>query len=82
MIESCESGCFSYYLNVDGVGFPCSFCEGEVRDNLDLRGVNLLEIKDFNKEVWNNENIVKFRNQLINNKTDGCRICPVFKLEG
>ncbi|NQU83288.1 MAG: hypothetical protein HQ536_01110, partial [Parcubacteria group bacterium] len=29
MVEPCESTCFSFYLNVEGKGYPCSFAEGE-----------------------------------------------------
>jgi len=38
----------------------------------------MLEVDDFMKEVWNCEEVVKFRNNLINNidKETDFRICP------
>jgi len=73
MTEPCESCCFSYYINVDGIGFPCSFTEG-VRS---YSGVNILEANNFIKEVWNHEETLKFRNLLLNNH----RSCPIYNLQ-
>lgn len=62
MIEPCESGCFSFYINVDGEGFPCSFTDGyETWET----GINIINCNDFVKDVWNNQRMIEFRNKLI-----------------
>jgi MoaA/NifB/PqqE/SkfB family radical SAM enzyme len=68
-VEPCESGLFSFYINVEGKGFPCSFTEeGE--------GIDLLTIDDFLSEVWFNPEIVAWRNNLL-----ACgRACPVYNV--
>ena len=60
-IEPCESTLFSYYINVDGVGYPCSFCDGEEG----YEGINVLECNDFVKDVWRHKETQKFRNGCI-----------------
>jgi len=76
-VDSCESTCFSYYINVDGIGYPCSFCEGEEG----FAGINLLTMEDFSKEVWYAEETKMFRDRLMGNKDcNGCRQCPTFNL--
>lgn len=76
MVESCESTLFSYYINVDGIGFPCSFAEGE-----GFKGIDLKSIKNF-KEVWYHPETFNFRLKLINGKDcNNCRQCPIFNLE-
>jgi len=78
MAESCESTCFSYYINTLGIGFPCSFSE----NTPDYRGVDVVGCEDFIRDVWNAEETKKFRNRVIANKDcNGCRMCPVYKLE-
>jgi len=78
MVDSCESTSFSYYVNANGIGFPCSFCEGEKG----FKGINILKAKDFIRDVWNAKETVKFRNRLVSNKDcNGCRQCPTFDLE-
>lgn len=72
LIEPCEANCFSMYINVEGVAYPCSFTEDE-----NIKGVDVLKCKDFTKEVWNNSIIKDFRERLINNK----RECIVFNLK-
>lgn len=76
--ESCESTCFSCYVDVNGVTWPCSFCE-----DLDgISGINLLDIKDFMKEVWYGEPYVEFRKKLLSScSITGCRECPAFNLK-
>ena len=79
MSEPCESTLFSYYINVNGMGFPCSFSEG----TSEYAGVNILEIEDgkFLHDVWNNEETCKFRRTVMANKDcNGCRMCPVYDL--
>lgn len=79
MTESCESTLFSYYINCDCVGFPCSFAEGEKG----FKGVNILKDIDFVKDVWYNEETVKFRNRNLESvDCRNCRRCTVFNLGG
>lgn len=68
LVEPCESGLFSIYVNVEGKVFPCSFCEGEGewKEGMDT------------KDVWFNSRFVGWRNYLVNNTEDGCRLCPMF----
>lgn len=79
-VDACESTLFSYYINVDGKGYPCSFSEDPDMFN----GINILDIKDFQKEVWNGKETVVFRDMLLNTKTTnelGCRECPIYDLK-
>ena len=62
MAEPCEASCMSFFVNVDGTGFPCSFAEG--MDGWE-KGVDILGCDDFVKDVWNNERMVSFRNNLL-----------------
>lgn len=77
MVESCESTLFSFYANVDGEFFPCSFTEGEYGWET---GVKI--DTDFIKDVWMNERVVEFRNKNLAT-TDlsvcgDCRSCVTF----
>jgi len=77
MSEPCESTLFSYYINVDGIGFPCSFSEEE-----EYKGVDVVGCEDFIRDVWNAEETKKFRTRVMGNKDcNGCRMCPVYDLE-
>jgi len=73
LAESCESTRFSCYVNVEGKLFPCSFCEGEDGH----QGIDVVNCNDFAKDVWNNEDVIKFRNKLICSKEGRC---PQFDL--
>lgn len=76
-VDSCESMRMSIYINVDGIVFPCSFCE----DVADWKtGIDMLQCKDFLTDVWNNEKTVKWRNGLINSMTDGCAKCLIYNI--
>lgn len=78
-VDACESTLFSYYINVNGLGFPCSFSE----DTEYFKGIDISKIKNFQKEVWSGEETVKFRNMLLNTKNKnelGCRECPIYTL--
>jgi hypothetical protein len=76
--DPCESTCFSGYINVEGKFFPCSFTE----DQPEYKGIDILKVKDFVKEVWYGEETIKFRNRLLANKDcNGCRNCPEFDLK-
>jgi radical SAM protein with 4Fe4S-binding SPASM domain len=76
-IEPCESTLFSYYINVEGIGYPCSFSE-----NIEgYKGIDLTKIKEFIKDVWFHNETTKFRNNVIKNKDcNGCRMCPIYDL--
>ena len=69
-IEPCESTLFSAYINVDGVVFPCSFCEGEIC------GQDVINCNDFLQDIWYGETFKLFRGRLIK----GCRSCPVYEV--
>jgi sulfatase maturation enzyme AslB (radical SAM superfamily) len=73
--ESCESGLFSSYVNVNGDYFPCSFCEGEGEWS---EGISVLGCDDFFKDVWYHRRVVDWRKKLIDSSCDGCRKCLVF----
>jgi hypothetical protein len=74
-VDSCESTLFSYYINVDGIGYPCSFSEtiGE--------GIDLKQATDFLTQVWNHPSTVRFRDVLkLTKNIKNCRTCPVYSL--
>ena len=76
--EPCESTLFSIYVNSYSEVAPCSFCELENKNgNNWIKGINLLEIQDFDKEVWNSDRIKEFRRNLLNNH----RKCPMYNLD-
>ena len=79
MIESCESGCFSIYINVDGEVIPCSFTEGTSGWE---KGISLLDDNvDFINDIWYGERISKFRKDLLlGQNKDGMRCCPIFEV--
>jgi radical SAM protein with 4Fe4S-binding SPASM domain len=70
MVESCESGLFSIYVDVEGKIHPCSFAENVEWE----KGIDLTKIKDFDKEVWNSKLMRKWRKKLLKNK----RNCPIY----
>jgi hypothetical protein len=71
--EPCESGLFSMYCNSAGQFFPCSFMEG--KDDW-VTGLDLVNIKNFYKEIWNNKKVVQWRKRLLANQ----RACPCYKI--
>jgi hypothetical protein len=73
MAEPCESSCFSSYINCKGEYFACSFAEGH---EMFPKGLDVLNTKDFVKEIWNGEETVKFRDVLLKN----CRNCPLYNV--
>lgn len=78
MVDSCESGLFSVYINSDGKLFPCSFMEGVDgwEDGIDISTCN-----DFMKDVWWGDRVSEWRKNLIDTKDcNGCRNCPKFKV--
>lgn len=81
MAEPCESTKFSMYINTDGQYFPCSFIEGEVVENGgDWReGLDVVNCKDFLKDVWHNEKTQQFRTTCVAcTKANGN--CPHYKV--
>lgn len=79
MIEPCESGCFSVYVNVRGEVFPCSFTEQSAA----YEGIPITDDTDFLDDIWFSETFNTFRNTLLDNKDcNGCRRCPAFNLYG
>lgn len=74
-VTGCESTKQSYYINVEGFGFPCSFTENEYGFE---NGIDLTKVDDFVKDVWYNEKTIGFRNSLGKNCFSKC---PVFKIE-
>jgi len=76
-VDSCESMRMSIYINCSCKVFPCSFCEGEGEWK---DGINLLESKDFLKDVWNSDKVIKWRNNLIGTMKRGYTHCPIYDL--
>lgn len=70
MIEPCESGCFSAFVNVDGIFSPCSFLDGVV-EGIDLSGTN-----DYINDVWFGDTVKEWRKRLLENN----RVCPVYEI--
>lgn len=78
LVEPCESTCMSSYINVAGEFYPCSFTEGceDFGCGSWKTGINVLEVKDFINDVWNNERVVAFRNHLLSKN----RHCPIYDI--
>jgi len=70
MCEPCESSLFSYYINVDGIAYPCSFSEDVIK------GIDLKTVDKFS-DIWSNSTTEEFRTRLLNNN----RSCPLYNLE-
>lgn len=80
MVEACESDRFSGYANVEGIWSHCSFTEGiESWGTVDLKTID-----DFDRDLWNNPVVTRFRECLTCQKNDHLGkevyLCPVFKL--
>ena len=74
--ESCESTMYSMYVDANGIFYPCSFMEKEGEWQ---NGIDMTKINDFVKDVWNEERVVKWRNQSIEQlNCNGCNQCPFF----
>ena len=78
MIEPCESGLFSLYINVDGKVFPCSFMEGQPgwTEGLSIPSTE----DDFTTEVWFSQKMINWRKRLLNTNDINCRECPEFNI--
>jgi radical SAM protein with 4Fe4S-binding SPASM domain len=68
LAEPCESFGMSFYVNVEGKSFPCSFCEG-VEPAIDFLHEDITL-----DSVWHGEIAQTWREKLWKN----CRNCPVF----
>jgi len=75
-VDSCESDCFSSYINVDARYFHCSFTEGQ--DGWD--GIDVLGCDDFVKDLWYHPEVKRFRENSIKNKRQQ-RACQLFDLD-
>ena len=74
--EPCESGLFSFYTNVDGDYFPCSFTE---KENEWKNGLSLLNCNDFYEDIWYHPKNENWRQRLIQSGCkDNCRKCLTF----
>lgn len=84
-IQPCESCLESFYINVDGLAFPCSFAEGVGEW---VNGIDMLQVSDFQSEVWLAPCIVEWREKLINSSQScssclmrpECRSCPIYDI--
>lgn len=79
VVEPCEATGFSQYIDVNGKFYPCSFCE-----DIDgwENGIDVVNCKDYLKDIWYNDRVVAFRNRL-NSNCNNChkaRECPVYKV--
>lgn len=85
MAEPCEAfGMFSSYINVEGVYYPCSFCEGEGEWS---DGLDVLHCDDFLKDVWFSDKVNRWRKTILESSQGCecefkgvCRSCPVFDI--
>lgn len=78
-IIPCESLLESCYCSVNGNFYPCSFLEGEGEWK---QGIFLLDVEDFEKEVWFSSKVIEFREKLLSSLDSrfNCRYCPYYKI--
>ena len=84
-VDNCESTLFSFYLDVDGNGYPCSFLQNA---NLEWKsGIDVLGVTDFVSEVWFNPRVDDYRQKLLLSSKDckckfsgECRSCFVYDI--
>ncbi len=74
-IEPCEAACMSFYVDVYGNGYPCSFAEGETEFP---NGIYILGQENFRRDVWMSPEVVQWREKLLANG----RRCPLFEARG
>ena len=72
--ESCESDLFSFYINVKGEAWHCSFSENEPS----VECVSVIEAEDFLRDVWYSDAVKKFRERVLATEIDGCRKCVTY----
>lgn len=73
LVEPCESGLFSSYVNVEGKFFPCSFMENERGWK---EGIDVLNCNNFVEDVWLHPRVKTWRNTLL----DKDRSCPTWQI--
>jgi MoaA/NifB/PqqE/SkfB family radical SAM enzyme len=72
-IEPCESGLYSFYIDVEGRGYPCSFSPGTPGWET---GIDVLNSSDFLQDVWFDKKVVEWREGLLKCS----RSCPIYKV--
>lgn len=77
MVQPCESTRESFYIDVDGKAFPCSFCPNT--DSFS-EGLDVLNCENFVDDIWNNPRTIQWRENLLNQRTSGNFNCPVFEV--
>jgi hypothetical protein len=78
MVDPCESTRMSIYVDEKCVTWPCSFSPGA--DGW-KKGIDMLAVKDFEKEVWQSDKFNQFRESLANSKDcNGCENCPLYDI--
>jgi hypothetical protein len=66
--ERCESRLFSWYCNMEGVSYPCSF--GEDKEH----PTDILKIDNFLEQEWNSKESIEWRKRLFGLN----RECPIY----
>jgi len=78
LAEPCESTLFSVYIDVEGNMYPCSFCENK------FEGISVVDCDDFVEDVWHNEKVNAWRQNLLKSSegglVSGIRECPEYKI--
>jgi hypothetical protein len=87
MIEPCESTSMSFYVNSEGIGFPCSFTEGTTSSGNWADGIDLNKVTNFLKEVWYAPRVIGWRSKVHDSSKNCncefntcCRSCPVYNI--
>lgn len=72
VVEPCEASMFSFYCDVNGRYFPCSFMANEEGNWKD--GIDMLQVNDFMREIWNAPVTVRFKQKVLkcNRELNGC----------
>lgn len=76
-VEPCEACCYSTYIDVKGKYAPCSFSVGADPDWDE--GLNVLEAKNFLKDIWWNSKTNKWREEFISNR-ETKKACPFYDI--
>jgi len=77
MSQPCESTRESFYIDVEGKAFPCSFCPNT--DSFDV-GLDIGNCNNFIEDIWENPRTVTWRNNLLDLRKTGNMDCPVFEI--
>lgn len=78
--DPCEASIASSYISMDGMYYPCSFCEGVEYAPGDWRnGISVLDCQDFLTDVWFNQKTRTFANDNIKCRNE-CISCTVFDI--